>query len=144
VTLANRHTEDVEICQGHCVHPDKVADARAGLEPGPTYGRLAELFGALADPTRLKIVHSLLQQELCSCDIAASVGTSASATSQHLRILRSLRLVKSRRLGRLVYYSLDDAHISLLVQVGLTHLDDDNASINVTLPVSLAIGVEEG
>lgn len=144
MTLANRHSEDVEICQGHCVHPEKVADARARLNSGQTYNRLAELFRALADPTRLKIVHALLRQELCSCDIAASVGTSASATSQHLRILRTLRLVKSRRTGRLVYYSLDDAHISLLVQVGLTHLADDAASFDVTSPVSLAVGVEHG
>ena len=140
MTLANRPSEYAEICQGPCVHPAKVADARAALSTEQTYNRLAELFGALADPTRLKIVHALLRQELCSCDIAASVGMTASATSQHLRILRSLRLVKSRRTGRLVYYSLDDAHIALLVHVGLTHLGDDTTHLNDSLSISLAVG----
>lgn len=112
----------VEVCQGDCVHPEAVAQARAALAPDATYADLAALFDALADPTRAKIVHTLLRQELCSCDLAAVVGISRSGASQHLRILRNLRLVKSRRAGKLVYYSLDDAHIALLVQVGLTHL----------------------
>jgi DNA-binding transcriptional ArsR family regulator len=86
------------------------------------YSELAELFGALADATRATIVHTLLRQELCTCDIAAVAGVSESGASQHLRVLRALRLVKSRRAGKFVYYSLDDAHIALLVQVGLTHL----------------------
>ena len=120
--------EEGELCLGHCIHPDEVALARAGLKDGETYTSLAELFGALADPTRLTIVHALLRQELCSCDLAAAVGMSASATSQHLRVLRSLHLVKSRRAGRLVYYTLDDAHISLLIQVGLTHLGHNEPS----------------
>ncbi|MDB5073980.1 MAG: ArsR family transcriptional regulator, partial [Chloroflexi bacterium] len=95
--------------------------ALAGLELDEVYGELAALFGALADPTRAKIVHALLQAELCTCDLAAVVGISESGTSQHLRVLRSLRLVKSRRAGKFVYYSLDDAHIALLVRIGLTH-----------------------
>ena len=111
-----------DVCQGECVHPEDVALARAALAIDGTYADLAALFGALADPTRVKIVHTLLRQELCSCDVAAVVGISRSGASQHLRILRNLRLVKSRRAGKLVYYALDDAHIALLVQVGLTHL----------------------
>ncbi|MDE3077450.1 MAG: helix-turn-helix transcriptional regulator, partial [Chloroflexota bacterium] len=86
-----------------------------------TYAQLAELFGALSDTTRAKIVHLLLQQELCTCDLATLVGISESGVSQHLRILRNLRLVKHRRTGKLVYYCLDDSHIASLVQTGLAH-----------------------
>lgn len=111
-----------EMCRLRCTHPDTVAEARAHLEDTHTYRQLAEVFGALADPTRVRIVHALLRQELCTCDIAVVVGSSESGVSQHLRILRALRLVKNRRAGKFVYYTLDDAHIALLVQVGLIHL----------------------
>lgn len=111
-----------EMCQERCIHPEDVAHAREVLEDDSTYIALAEVFGALADTTRAKIVHTLLRQELCTCDIAAVAGITESGASQHLRVLRSLRLVKSRRAGKFVYYSLDDAHIALLVRVGLTHL----------------------
>jgi DNA-binding transcriptional ArsR family regulator len=111
-----------ETCQERSIHIEDVARARSYLREDGTYSELAELFGALADPTRAAIVHILRHQELCTCDIAAVVGVTESGVSQHLRVLRSLRLVKSRRTGKFVYYSLDDAHIDLLVQIGLIHL----------------------
>ncbi|GAC1404523.1 MAG: metalloregulator ArsR/SmtB family transcription factor [Chloroflexota bacterium] len=121
-------------CGTQCVHPETVAEAQAQLEDSQTYRELAEVFGALADPTRARIVHTLLRQELCTCDLAVVVGISESGASQHLRILRSLRLVKSRRDGKFVYYTLDDAHIALLIQVGLTHLGHgDSSDIGGTL-----------
>ena len=110
-----------ELCEVRCIHPDAVRQARALLAHEDTYQDLAALFGALADPTRAKIVHALLSQELCTCDLAAVLRATESGVSQHLRVLRSLRLVKARRAGKFVYYSLDDAHIALLLQVGLTH-----------------------
>ncbi|MHB8620378.1 MAG: ArsR/SmtB family transcription factor [Chloroflexota bacterium] len=113
-----------EMCQVRCIHGADVARARALMLDDGAYAAVAELFGALADATRAKIVHALLQQELCTCDIAALVGISESGVSQHLRMLRNLRLVKFRRGGKLVYYSLDDAHIALLVRTGLTHQGD--------------------
>jgi DNA-binding transcriptional ArsR family regulator len=75
----------------------------------------------LPTPTRARIVHTLLRQDLCTCDLAAVLGITESAVSQHLRVLRMLRLVKHRRAGKLVYYSLDDAHVAQLVQIGLAH-----------------------
>jgi DNA-binding transcriptional ArsR family regulator len=120
--MARQQTSEVEMCAARCIHVEDVAHTRARLEDDGTYSALAEVFGALADATRAKIVHALLHQELCTCDIAAVVGISESGVSQHLRLLRALRLVKSRRAGKFVYYSLDDAHITLLMQVGLTHL----------------------
>jgi DNA-binding transcriptional ArsR family regulator len=119
--MARATGEEPVLCASRCVHPDAVAEATAALADVDSYRRLAALFGALADPTRARIVHMLLDQELCTCDIATVLGVTDSAVSQHLRLLRSLRLVKSRRAGKFVYYSLDDAHIALLIQVGLTH-----------------------
>src|SRR5437870_657639 len=114
-------SSDADMCGVRCIHTAEVARARALLADEDTYRGLADLFGSLADPTRAKIVHTLLHQELCTCDLAAVVGVTESCVSQHLRILRALRLVKSRRAGKFVYYSLDDAHIALLLQTGLTH-----------------------
>ena len=109
-------------CEVRCVHPEAVETARRLLEESATYVDLAMLYGALADPTRGRIVHILLQQEMCTCDLALVLGVSDSAVSQHLRVLRSLRLVRSRRVGKIVYYCLDDSHVAQLVQVGLAHL----------------------
>jgi len=120
--MARQRISGAEMCAARCIHVEDVAHTRARLEDDGTYNALAEVFGALGDATRAKIVHALLHQELCTCDLAAVVGVSESGVSQHLRLLRSLRLVKSRRAGKFVYYSLDDAHIALLMQVGLTHL----------------------
>jgi DNA-binding transcriptional ArsR family regulator len=138
----SREIADPELCPVAQVHPEDVARARAGLADDETYRGLAALFSAIADPTRAKIVHALLRQELCSCDIAALAGITASGASQHLRVLRNLRLVKSRRTGKLVYYSLDDAHIALLVQLGLTHLGHGAAAAELGPPAVAA--TEEG
>ncbi|MBO0709267.1 MAG: helix-turn-helix transcriptional regulator [Candidatus Dormibacteraeota bacterium] len=91
-------------------------------ESKATYERLAETFGALADPTRARIVHLLLEEERYTEDLARMVGVSEPAVSQHLRLLRRLGLVASRRQGRYVYYRLDDDHVAQLVRTSLAHL----------------------
>jgi DNA-binding transcriptional ArsR family regulator len=93
--------------------------------PAEEYRSLADIFAALADPSRAKIVYSLLHQELCTCDLAAIADISESAVSQHLKVLRRIRLIKSRRAGKVVYHSLDDAHIRTLLEVCLEHLRDE-------------------
>jgi ArsR family transcriptional regulator, lead/cadmium/zinc/bismuth-responsive transcriptional repressor len=90
-----------------------------------TYERLAETFGALADPTRARIVHLLLGQEQCTADLAPAVGVSEPAVSQHLRLLKRLGLVALRRQGRYVYYRLDDDHVAQLVRISLAHLSEE-------------------
>ena len=136
-----RQRTGADLCSMRCIHTVEVARARAALEDDATYIGLAELFGALADATRAKIVHTLLRQELCTCDLAAVVGISESGVSQHLRVLRDLRLVKARRAGKLVYYSLDDAHITLLLQVGLTHQGHD--AVHPDAPALVAAATTE-
>ncbi len=114
-------------CVIPCADPERVATSRANLLDETTYGELADIFRALGDPTRAKIVYSLLEQDLCTCDLAELTGISESAVSQHIRILRGLRLVRSRRSGKQVFHSLDDAHIAILLQVGLRHVQDGDA-----------------
>lgn len=83
---------------------------------------LAELFRALADPTRASIVYSLVHEDMTTSGLAALLEMNPPTISQHLRLLRALRIVKPRREGQLVYYSLDDDHIRLLVTMSLHHL----------------------
>ncbi|MBI2303296.1 MAG: winged helix-turn-helix transcriptional regulator [Chloroflexi bacterium] len=115
----------------HGVDPTRLARAKGLLLEDEIYGDLAETFRALADSSRVKIVYCLLQQELCVCDLAAIVAQSESAVSQHLRVLRNLRLVKSHRQGKKVYYSLDDVHISVLLNVCLSHLRHQDSSVTI-------------
>ncbi|MBI2867785.1 MAG: helix-turn-helix transcriptional regulator [Chloroflexi bacterium] len=89
---------------------------------GRSYNDLAEAFGALADPSRVKIIYSLLEGERCVGDLARALGLSVSSVSQHLRLLRTLRWAKNRRQGRMVFYSLDDAHVRELLDIGLRHI----------------------
>lgn len=91
-----------------------------------TAAGLAETFQALADPTRLRLISALNDGELCVYDLAALVVMSQSAVSHQLRILRNLHLVKTRKVGRTVYYSLDDEHIRDLYQRGLEHYNHRN------------------
>ena len=109
-------------CEVKGADPGRVALARADLLDDDSYARLAELFRALADSSRAKIVHCLLRHELCTCDLAAVTALSEPAVSQHLRLLRALRLVRTRREGKKVFYSLDDAHVRVLLSVSLRHL----------------------
>lgn len=108
-------------CEIWALDEAKVKEAKAQLPPDGAFTVLAETFGALADSNRAKILHSLLERELCVCDIACVVGTSESAISQHLRILRILRLVNQRKEGRMMYYSLADDHIRQLLAICLEH-----------------------
>lgn len=116
--------ESVDLrCDDGIIHLDAVQEARAGLATGGRLADLANLFAALGDPTRLRIVAALADHELCVCDLAAAVGHSESAVSHHLRLLRTLGLVRSRREGRLVYYALDDGHVVALYRQALDHVD---------------------
>lgn len=87
-----------------------------------TFHYLAEIFKTMGDPTRIKIIHALSQSELCVCDLAEHLGMTQSAISHQLRVLRNIRIVKYRREGRTVFYSLDDEHILLLFNQGLCHV----------------------
>lgn len=91
------------------------------LDDGPTEDA-AQLFKALGDITRLKVLYALSRDELCVCDISGLLGKTVSAISHQLRILRNLRLVEHRRDGNMIYYSLADDHISHIISEGLDHV----------------------
>jgi ArsR family transcriptional regulator, lead/cadmium/zinc/bismuth-responsive transcriptional repressor len=84
--------------------------------------QLAEIFKALADPTRVRILHALSHAELCVGDLAAVLAMTESAVSHQLRLLRGLRVVRARREGKMVFYALDDEHVTRLFQLSLEHL----------------------
>ena len=112
-------------CEVACVDPERVASVRERLPDGRSGQALAEVFKVLSDVGRVRLIVALLEAgELCVCDLAAVTGLSETACSHNLRLLRSQRLVRYRKQGRNVYYSLDDAHIRLLVDVGLQHVDE--------------------
>jgi DNA-binding transcriptional ArsR family regulator len=117
-------TVDDQTCEAPHLDPGSSADRRRRLMPTRTVQALADTFRVLGDPTRLCILDALASGELCVCDIASLVGISESAVSHQLRLLRGMRLVRPRRAGRLVYYSLDDHHIIELLNQGLTHVEE--------------------
>jgi DNA-binding transcriptional ArsR family regulator len=88
---------------------------------------LADTFRILGDPTRVRIVDALSEEELCVCDISERIGLSESAVSHQLRLMRTMRIVRGRREGRCVYYTLDDQHVLSLFQQGLRHVTEDRA-----------------
>ena len=109
------------ICNVEIVNPEKVEEAREKLLNATQIFDVANTFKLLGEPSRLKIVFSLLSDELCVCDIAASIDSTISAVSHQLRLLRSAKLVKYRKEGKMVYYSLDDQHVDKLVNEALKH-----------------------
>jgi DNA-binding transcriptional ArsR family regulator len=108
-------------CLVRIVHLDRVEKARQEIISKRELDRLSLTYKVLGDPNRLKIVMALKNVEMCVCDLAAFTGSSESAVSHQLRRLKDLALVKSRRDGQIVYYALDDEHVSGLLEVGLEH-----------------------
>ncbi len=111
-----------EGCLIRMIHLDRVAKARENAIPFKELDRLASVYKAFGDPTRLKIAMALMDGEMCVCDIAALLGLSESAVSHQIRRLRDLALLKNRREGQVLYYSLDDDHVTDLIKVGLEHI----------------------
>ena len=111
-------------CQIKVVHLDRVEQARQDTIADKELERLALTYKVLGDPNRLKIVMALRNVEMCVCDLAAFTGLTDSAVSHQLRRLKDLALVKSRREGQIIYYSLDDEHVSRILSIGLEHINE--------------------
>ncbi len=112
----------MDICESKCINKTKVKETIQTIPHQEDIENMAEVFKALSDPSRLKIVLSLLEQEHCVCDIAVICSQTESAISHQLRILRALKIVKNRRQGKIIYYSLDDDHVTSLINISLTHI----------------------
>lgn len=113
----------IEVCSCTEINKQNIEYVKENMLSEKTFMKLSELFKILGDYTRIKIIYSLFKKELCVCDIAEVVQMSQSAISHQLRILKAARLVKFRREGKSVYYSLDDEHIDRLFNAGLEHVE---------------------
>lgn len=111
-----------DLCEINCIDHEKVGAIRSRLLADKDVMRLSETFRLLGDPTRVRIIHALSLEELCVCDIAALLGTTKSAVSHQLRLLRTMRVVRYRKAGKIVYYALDDNHVRSLLQAGCDHI----------------------
>ena len=113
---------NVERCDLTCPHEDIIARVRAELPDEDTLYDLTELFRIFGDSTRVRILYLLFASEMCVCDMAALLGLTQSAVSHQLRALKNVRLVKSRREGKTVFYSLADDHVKVIINQGLEHV----------------------
>ena len=123
--MAHTHPAGAPCCEFLAVHEDTVQRVRSLLPGEDDLYDLAELFKVFGDSTRIKILYVLFESELCVCDIAQLLGMTQSAVSHQLRILKQARLIKARRDGKIVYYSLADDHVATLLRQGMEHIDED-------------------
>jgi len=113
-----------ETCDVTFVHKKDVDAARRSIPQESMLLGLSETFKVLGDSTRLKICLALSHQELCVCDLAALLSVSESAISHQLRLMKTMRLVRHRKEGKMSYYTLDDEHIEDLIRVGVRHVSE--------------------
>ena len=111
-----------ECCEISIIHEDIVRKVAGEIPKEDLLHELADLFKVFGDSTRVRILHVLSVSEMCVCDIAAILNMTQSAISHQLRILKNVRLVKNRREGKVVYYSLDDEHVKHIFDQGMEHI----------------------
>lgn len=114
--------KQIPVCSEPHVHEDVVNRIKDEMLTQQEFNDLSVLFKMFADPTRLKILSLLFKEEMCVCDISTLLDMTQSAVSHQLSVLRQNRLIKYRRSGKNIYYSLDDEHIQLIFDAGLAHI----------------------
>lgn len=120
--LALDSEEKLDVCMDFMVHREILDSIDKDALSDDVVNELAEFFKVFGDATRLRILHALSMAEMCVCDLCELLGMNQSAVSHQLKVLRQSRLIKYRREGRNVYYSLDDEHIQQIFDVGLKHI----------------------
>lgn len=113
---------EVECCDTYHLHEHVVHEVEEHMPEEEIIKELADFYKVFGDATRIKILYVLLQSELCVCDLAEVVGMTQSAVSHQLRMLKQMKLVKNRRDGKTVYYSLADGHIQTILSQGMEHI----------------------
>jgi len=121
------------------INPEAVVDARGAIPPSDLLLVVVEVFGALADPTRVRILYALGRRALCVRDLAIVTGVSESAISHQLRLLRDRRLVKVRRDGTTMYYSVYDQHVAPLLREAEYHVDHVRQGLSDHIPYAAQI-----
>lgn len=122
-TKPQRHVADEWNDDCDCLHPEAVFAARRALGDAPA-DDVARIFAVLADPTRVRVVMALAGAELCVTDLAAATGVNRTTISHQLKVLREHRLVRRRRQGKVVYYALDDEHVTALLGMATAHVTE--------------------
>ncbi|QGU96370.1 metalloregulator ArsR/SmtB family transcription factor [Clostridium bovifaecis] len=117
-------TNNIDRCNCTTIHEDIICKVKKDMPIDEVLYDLAELFKVFGDSTRIKILYALFQAEMCVCDLASLLGMSQSAVSHQLKVLKHTRLVKFRREGKVVYYSLDDDHIKKIFDYGFAHINE--------------------
>ncbi|MEG1448080.1 MAG: metalloregulator ArsR/SmtB family transcription factor [Oscillospiraceae bacterium] len=112
------------ICEEKVVHTEVVHNVNNNMPNEEVLYDLADLFKAFSDTTRIKILYALMNSEMCVCDIAEVINASQSAVSHQLKTLKQARLVKFRREGKSVFYSLDDDHVHTMIAQGMAHVGE--------------------
>lgn len=115
---------NIEVCNCTIIHEDIVNKVKKSIPEEETLYDLADLFKVLGDSTRIRVLCALFEAEMCVCDIAALLGMTQSAISHQLRVLKQARLVKYKREGKVVYYSLEDEHVKRIFDQGLAHISE--------------------
>ena len=113
---------EIECCEIHEVHENLVHQIEDGMPSEVIMQNLADFYKVFGEVTRVKILCVLFQSELCVCDLAEVLGMTQSAVSHQLRVLKQAKLVKNRREGKIVYYSLADGHIQSIINQGMEHI----------------------
>lgn len=119
------NSKDTLKCDCATIHQDVIEIVRSNMPSEESLYDIAELFKVFGDTTRIKIICALFEAEMCVCDIAKLLNMTQSAISHQLRVLKQARLVKYRRDGKIVYYSLDDEHIKHIFNQGLEHISEE-------------------
>lgn len=117
-------TEELECCEDCQIHPDWLDIVNSGMPEEEELYDLAELFKVFGDSTRIRILFVLFEAEVCVCDLAETLHMTQSAISHQLRILKQSKLVKSRREGKSVFYSLADGHVRTIIAQGREHIEE--------------------
>lgn len=116
--------KDAPCCEAEETHPERIAEAKSRLPDDDTLFALADLYKIFGDSTRLRILYVLFDTELCVCDIAQLLGMTVSAISHQLRVLKQSRLVKYRKSGKSVLYTLADDHVHAILGQGMEHVNE--------------------
>lgn len=117
--------KEIDCCSEKKIHEEIVIKTKNEMPDEEVLADLSDLFRVFGDTTRVKIIFALFSNEMCVCDIAELLGMTQSAISHQLRVLKNARLVKFRKDGKTVFYSLDDEHISGILKYGLEHIKEE-------------------
>ena len=118
------HNHEIECCDHIEVHEDLLKYVRQTMPDDATLNDLAELFKVFGDSTRIRILYVLFESEVCVCDLADTLNMTQSAISHQLKILKQCKLIKNRREGKSVFYSLADDHVRLIIAQGREHVEE--------------------